>query len=206
MLAVAGEARRHGHAEVLVPLTRRVLDEAGLGFADIDVYAVTVGPGGFTGIRIGLAAVTGMALAERRPMLGIDSFTASLATALADGGDAAGVVPEGSWLVALDSRRGDLFCRLLGEDLAALGPPAVVAPAALADWLGDRRPVGLTGNAAGAVVAQLGHDRFAAVRPAPAVDPARLALLAATRADRAGAAVPTPLYLREPDARLAAGP
>ncbi|MHA1569433.1 MAG: tRNA (adenosine(37)-N6)-threonylcarbamoyltransferase complex dimerization subunit type 1 TsaB, partial [Alphaproteobacteria bacterium] len=53
----------HGHAEALMPMVREVMHAAGASFTDLDAFAVTVGPGAFTGLRIGLAAARGMALA-----------------------------------------------------------------------------------------------------------------------------------------------
>jgi len=54
---------RHGHAEVLFPMIERVMQEAGLAPAQLDAVAAAIGPGGFTGIRVGLAAAHGIALA-----------------------------------------------------------------------------------------------------------------------------------------------
>ncbi len=65
-----------GQSEVLIPMVREVLAEAGADFPSIDVFGVTVGPGAFTGLRIGLAAARGMALASGRPLVGVSTFEA----------------------------------------------------------------------------------------------------------------------------------
>ena len=61
----AYEARTAGHAERLMPMTKEVMGAAGLAFSDLQHIAVTVGPGSFTGVRAGVAAARGLALAER---------------------------------------------------------------------------------------------------------------------------------------------
>ena len=65
-----------GQSEILIPMVREVLAEAGTDFPSIDVFGVTVGPGAFTGLRIGLAAARGMALASGRPLVGVSTFEA----------------------------------------------------------------------------------------------------------------------------------
>ena len=60
-----------GHAEALMPLVARVLDRAGLEFAALDRIAVTTGPGSFTGLRVGIAAARGIALAAGKPAVGL---------------------------------------------------------------------------------------------------------------------------------------
>ena len=69
-------AMRRGHAETLMPMVRAVMDEAGLAFSDLDAIAVTTGPGAFTGIRIGLAAARGFALAANLPLIGVTTLEA----------------------------------------------------------------------------------------------------------------------------------
>ena len=60
----AHEARERGHAERLMPMIAEVMEDAGLAFSDLDRIAVTVGPGTFTGVRVGVAAARGLALAS----------------------------------------------------------------------------------------------------------------------------------------------
>ncbi len=65
-----------GQSEALMPMVLDVLAEAGCGFSQLDLLAVTVGPGAFTGLRIGLAAARGMALASGIPCLGVTTLEA----------------------------------------------------------------------------------------------------------------------------------
>src|SRR6202049_1267733 len=66
----AHEARERGHAERLMPMMAEVMDEAELAFSDLDRIAVTVGPGTFTGVRVGVAAARGLALASGAALVG----------------------------------------------------------------------------------------------------------------------------------------
>src|SRR5260370_36449248 len=65
-----------GHAEALMPLLQRVMNQARMGFPDIDRIAVTTGPGSFTGLRVGIAAARGMALAADKPARGLSTPSA----------------------------------------------------------------------------------------------------------------------------------
>lgn len=201
VVARRGEARSHGHAEVLVPMILGVLAEAGLALGDVDLYGVTVGPGAFTGLRVGLATVGGLALASGRPVLGVTSLEA-----VAHG------VPGKEWrgatlVVALDSRRSDLFVQAFSGDhtgtgLTPLGAPAAVSPTDLAGWLTGIAPgqrVVVAGDAAAHAVAGLSSiPRVTMALAPPAIDPGIVAALAAARIDQATPDPPAPLYLRSP--------
>src|ERR1700677_2155212 len=65
-----------GHAEALLPLVKRVMSAAKLRIADIDRIAVTTGPGSFTGLRVGIAAARGIALAAEKPAVGLSTLSA----------------------------------------------------------------------------------------------------------------------------------
>ncbi len=114
-----------GHAEALMPLVMAAMSEAGTGFADLASIAVGVGPGSFTGIRIALAAARGMGLAAKRPVVGIDSFSA-VAAQLTPAERAGRAL-----LVVIESKRAELFGQYFDEKLASLGEPLVLAPDAL---------------------------------------------------------------------------
>src|SRR6185437_11027158 len=88
-----------GHAETLLPMIETVLREAALTPAGLDLLAVTIGPGCFTGLRVGLAAARGLALARKVPAIGVPSFDAVVA-------EEAGERPL---FIALESKRAELF-------------------------------------------------------------------------------------------------
>lgn len=165
-----------------------LLAEAGLGFADIDRFAATTGPGSFTGIRVALATAHGLALGTGKPIIGISVFDAIAAEA-ADAG-----IGTGRLLVAIDSRRAELFLQLFDSAGKALGEPAMLAPDAVADWAGAES-LGLAGDAAHLVAPYLWQAADA--RWIVQADPAIVARLAA---DRPAGAQPAPFYMRPPDA------
>ena len=72
-----------GHAEALMPLIARVLDRAALRFATLDRIAVTTGPGSFTGLRVGISAARGIALAAGKPAVGLSTLAAYAAPLIA---------------------------------------------------------------------------------------------------------------------------
>ena len=68
LIAQESQGMKRGHAEALMPLVGRVIARSGIGFADLDLIAVTTGPGSFTGLRVGLSAARGIALAATKPV------------------------------------------------------------------------------------------------------------------------------------------
>ena len=101
------------HSETFMPLVHRVMEQANISHNDLDAYAVTVGPGSFTGIRIGLAAVKGMALAAGNPCISVSS-TEALARSCEN---ATATAKEETILVpAIDARNNRVFARVLEDD------------------------------------------------------------------------------------------
>jgi tRNA threonylcarbamoyladenosine biosynthesis protein TsaB len=194
VLASRAHQQPHGQAEALLPMIDDAMREAGHVAAALDIVAVTVGPGSFTGIRVGLAAARGIALATGARLLGVSAFEAAAVAAEA---------PPGPLLVALESRREDLYVQLFDTAGDALGAAAAVLPADLADWIGQtlgRRPVALAGDAAGRAAAALAAWQ-PTILPPPAGPEAVWVVRAAGRRRGTGApeAPPRPFYLRPPD-------
>lgn len=193
-------AMRHGHGEAIMPMIGEVMAEAETGFGQLDAIAATVGPGGFTGLRTGLAAARGIALAADRPLIGITTLEAVAAAQDHRGGNL---------LVALDSRRADVYAQLFGPDGAALTDALAIMPADVAGLLPAGQAVALAGDAADSVMAALEPGmRGERLTGRDDPDAAMVARLAAERnpdlaADRR-MPTPTALYLRPPDAVPAA--
>ncbi len=198
-------ARRHellskSHAEALIPAIRSVLSAASTRFDDLELVAVTVGPGTFTGIRVGLSAARGIALTTGIPVAGVTTLAAIAEGARRPGTD------EGRAMVVLhDARRAELFHQVFPCGGGAAAPePAVIARTDAPSVL-PSGPVTVIGSGA-----ELVRDRIAERRPdvrfpdAPsvpdAVHVARVGL-ALAEAGGIGNGLPRPLYLRPPDVR-----
>ena len=184
------EPMLRGHAERLFPLIEESLAEAGASPGQVDVFAAARGPGSFTGVRIGVAAIRGLALATGAKAVGVDSFFAVAAAAAEAGLQAKDVLVLFGKPPRLVGRRfaiGPAGATALDE-MAALRaefsqkPELVIGPA----WAAGVEAF----EAAGAPCAA--DDRFARI------DPLSIACLAAGGGPSVGA--PSPIYLRPPDA------
>jgi len=189
---LAGEivVEGRGQAEALVPAIGRIMAETGLAWPQIDLIAVGVGPGSFTGLRIGLAAARGLALARGLTIVGIG--TAELL--------AHQVAPEriGSrtLLVAIDSKRDDFFVQPFAPDRTKLAQiRALTAEQALAWQTG---PLLVAGDAATAFSGLRDDVEVAPMLPRAGA----LAALAEIRHREGRELPPHPLYVRPPDVTL----
>ncbi len=204
VLASANAAMLHGQVEALMPMVDAVMRETGLAVPKLDLIAVTTGPGSFTGIRVGLAAARGVALAGGLPIMGVTSFEATATARL----DAA--ADEGCLLAALESRRADLYAQFFDCRGQPLGEPAAVLPeglpAAAAATVGAQA-LAIIGDAASrAAEALAGRPAMLVLRPElPLAVGASRAALARWRQGKRGFE-PRPLYLRPPGVTLAPRP
>ena len=180
------DARRHG--ELLAPAVREVLAEAGHGPARIDAVVAGVGPGPFTGLRVGLVTAAAFADAVGVPAYAVCSLDAVAA--------AADPPADGRLLVATDARRREVYWAVYAGTERTVGPE-VSRPGELAGGLPD---LGVTAMAGAG--AQIYLDVLGQPLTGPAYPTVRgLARLAADRLLDHGPAEPlTPLYLRRPDA------
>ena len=191
-----------GQSERLMPMVREVLSEAGADFPDLDLLAVTTGPGAFTGLRIGLAAARGMALAGDLACFGVTTLDAVAAGVSETERQKANV------LVVLDSKRAEVYAQAFRSDLRPLSKAQALMPADLAaltaNGEGDADRVLVAGDGAGQVIQALKDKGIEAVlSTAPGVpDAATVAAIAAERWSSDQPAEPLrPLYLRPPDAK-----
>lgn len=182
-----------GHAEALMPLIARVMDRAGVEFAALDKIAVTVGPGSFTGLRVGIAAARGIALTAGKPAVGVSTLAAYAAPCIAD--DLADTT-----VAAIDARHGHLFVQVFSPG-GRTRVPAAYATVEEAVTMAEGE-VHLAGSAAALLAERWPPEqpkpllRYGAP-PAPDITwVARLGIAA-----NAQYAPAKPLYLREPDAR-----
>jgi tRNA threonylcarbamoyl adenosine modification protein YeaZ len=182
-----------GHAEALMPLVARVMDQAGIAFSDLDRVAVTTGPGSFTGLRVGIAAARGIALAADKPAVGLSTLTAYAAPHMAED-DSVPVV------AAIDARHGHVYLQVFGPGGRTLTVPRL-APLREAVQAASAAPTCIVGSAAQSVAAALSQADAApaAVDARPAPDIAWVARIGAGLPE--GQSPPRPQYLRAPDAQ-----
>jgi tRNA threonylcarbamoyladenosine biosynthesis protein TsaB len=198
VLAVGCRAMPRGQAEALLPMVDAVMRQAAISVAALDLVAATVGPGSFTGIRVGLAAAQGIALGAALPLVGVTGFEA-VAACVGRGDDGRLL------LTALESRRAELYLQIFGSD-GAVGGPAAVLPEGVGKWIEAScraLPLLIAGDAAPRAAAALAERPRTTVsddRTATAVGVARVAL----RRWREGSGFgrTEPLYLRPPDVTL----
>jgi tRNA threonylcarbamoyladenosine biosynthesis protein TsaB len=195
-LARAVETQPRALVERLLPMIEDVLARAGTRYADLDLIAVTVGPGTFAGLRIGVAAARGLGVATGVPVAGVTSLEALAQGALPRAGAGQPLV------AAIDGRRGQLYVQAFraGPALEPLGAPAAVDLDDLAAWL-PAGPGVVAGS--GAAIAAAAAPGLAVLDGAAVIDAACVAALAASRP--LPSAPPRPLYLRAPDAKLPGG-
>jgi tRNA threonylcarbamoyladenosine biosynthesis protein TsaB len=182
-----------GHAEALIPLIARVMHRAGRTFAELDRIAVTTGPGSFTGLRVGISAARGIALAAAKPAIGLTTLAALAAPHIANDGN----TPV---MVAIDARHDNIYMQVFGPGGRSLLAPRVASlrEAAQAATSGPARIVGSAAD----LVARAwprGAPQPALIDQRSAPDIAWVARLGAVALK--AEAPPRPLYLRAPDAQ-----
>src|SRR6201997_1014597 len=118
LIAQESQAMKRGHAEALMPLIARVMKQSGVAFAALDRIAVTTGPGSFTGLRVGLSAARGIALAAGKPVVGLTTLTAYAAPIVSENG------PH-PVISAIDARHDHVYFQVVSGDGGALIPPRV---------------------------------------------------------------------------------
>jgi len=176
VLATATVTDRMAHAEQLMPLVSECVDAAGIGMADLDQLFVGLGPGPFTGLRVGVVTAQVLSFAldlELRGVCTLDVLAAQFVAA-----------SHGEFVVATDARRREVYWARYSPDGVRLEQPRVSHPS-------DVPPLPVIGPAA-----DLYADQLQAVPGPRAMDPALLATASPTLPD----AGRDPLYLRHPDA------
>jgi tRNA threonylcarbamoyladenosine biosynthesis protein TsaB len=198
-LLAGDESRTHG--ERLPSEIARALDQAGISRERIDLLAVATGPGAFTGLRIGLSAIQGLAMTLNKPVIGVSALDA-LAHQI-DSGTADIIVP---WM---DAQRGDVFATLIGISGTTIEPPTAANPQLLLDsWrahLAGRHAI-FIGDAAARdadVIIRNAQGQWETRTPAPLAP--GIAVIGHRRALNGEAGPPhtlEPIYVRRPDAEI----
>jgi len=193
VIASESQPMQRGHAEALMPLVARVMGQSGLGFEALDRIAVTTGPGSFTGLRVGLAAARGLALAAGKPVVGLTTLTAFAAPFVSE----SGAHPIVS---AIDARHDHVYLHVVSGNGTTLLRPNVVPVDAALQAARFGAPC-LVGNAAGLLAARWPREAPAPVlvEPRSAPDIVWVAWLGAAVTPETAPA--RPFYLRPPDAK-----
>jgi tRNA threonylcarbamoyl adenosine modification protein YeaZ len=182
-----------GHAEALLPLVDRVMARVEGGFSALNQVAVTVGPGSFTGIRVGIAAARAIGIACKIPVVGVSTLAALAAPLILDSA-------PGLAAIAIDARHGNVFVAAFGPDGRVVLSPRL-APAREAVRLLGTGPVRLAGSGAPMLAIEAWSIGLVANIIGETTAPdityvARLGLLADPQSAPA-----RPLYLKAPDAK-----
>ena len=154
LIAQESQAMKRGHAEALMPLIARVMKASGVAFTALDRIAATTGPGSFTGLRVGLSAARGIALAAGKPVVGVTTLTAFAAPIVSEN-------DEHPVIAAIDARHDHVYFQVVAGDGSSLIKPKVAPIAEALDAARFGAPH-LVGNAA-----KILADRWPADAPPP---------------------------------------
>jgi tRNA threonylcarbamoyl adenosine modification protein YeaZ len=190
------ESMARGHAEALMPMVVQAMADAGIGFAELDLIAATLGPGSFTGVRIAIAAARGFALVTDVKLWGTDSLTVMAREALRSGAVEAGR----PFAVAVDARGEMLYAGIYDGEGVKLDGPRLIGADEMSALLPHDLAAAVGSGAVHLAEAARRHGRYVqAMRPDLQPSAAALAELALG----ANETLPTlrPLYLRPPDAK-----
>src|ERR1700674_5557799 len=122
LIAQESQPMKRGHAEALMPLIARVMKESGIAFTGLDRIAVTTGPGSFTGLRVGLSAARGIALAAGKPVVGVTTLTAYAAPIVAEN-------RKQPVICAIDARHDHVYFQVVSGDGSSLIRPRLASVA-----------------------------------------------------------------------------
>jgi tRNA threonylcarbamoyladenosine biosynthesis protein TsaB len=185
----------------MFPMIAEVVDSAGLPYAAIDRIAVTLGPGTFTGVRVGIAAARALALALGRPVVGVTSLAAM---ALRAGALLEEELGSRQLVVAVDAHRGMLFVQSFAAGGRETGAALLLAPEEAALRIAREGAVAV-GSGASALAAAVSQEGGAVHACLPDLQP-HARILAEIASALEPIAPPKPLYLRAADAKLPGEP
>lgn len=188
-----------GQSEALAPMIEAVRNEADVDFSSLDAVAVTRGPGAFTGLRIGLSAARALALALDKPCIGISTFDALLADALLIDK----VQNSDLLIIAIESKRDDIFLAIYAPDGREVAAPCAAEPDSIIGTIHPNQRVVVVGDAADRMTVPLQNYGDVHIESAIDLPDARTVARLAAQGLLSGDVAPaTPLYMRPPDVTL----
>ena len=182
------QAMARGQSEVLVPMVQGVLSQGALAFSDLDLIVTTVGPGAFTGLRIGLSTARGFAVALGIPLVGLT--TLEVLAQQYEGDQPCAII--------LETKRDDFYVQVFGKEKKPLTEHAVLDREAVSALLQEYKGVVLAGDATERFMEQETED-YIVIRGINAPDPVVMARLALVRFQEGSGREAVPLYLRGAD-------
>ncbi len=206
VLSSASARASNAHGESLIPIVEGVLRAASLTLVDVDLVAVGIGPGSFTGTRVGVATAKGIALGGGKPLAGVEGFEALAAAAHGVGSE--------EIAVAIDARKGEVYLaavRVDDDDARRVGEALHAPPSVAWSRSGHTHVPRLACGDGARLVPELA-TRFARTVGEQAPSAAVIAALAGARRVRAGAEAVDeldtlePFYVRPPDITVPKSP
>lgn len=216
----AASTLREGNiqAERLVPAIEGLMQEAGTSYSALDAIVITIGPGSFIGLRVGLATARGLALAADKPLIGVSTleavaFQASGTSPLSlpregkPGGHASEQEevknPVSSTLASFDARRGKVYAQLFQSDMHPLSEPALLDIEEAAALARSQPSCLLCGTGNNLIAEQLKDSDYTLAEGPDVPEALPLARYGILQRERAAKGSDVrPLYLRPPDAKL----
>ena len=203
------EEIERGHAERLMSMIDEALQKADISIAQIDRFAVSQGPGTFTGVRIGIAAARGLALASSKPLVGIGTLQILAARVLFESPEIKKTAGRDLG-ICIDARRGEIYWQLFGMNGRPHDEPQALSPRKIAILIEQRgHPITLAGSGAALIEQYLDSQSidFTCSHEKLQPDATRLAELAAPLNFEHSLSKEriSPLYLRPADAKIQTG-
>lgn len=183
-------------AELLFPLINELFRENNIDYNALEALAVNIGPGSFTGIRIGMAAARGLALATKLPLIGVTTCEATACSAKKDSS-----YTNTPIMVVLDARRKQVYTQMLTHELTPINE-AVLCTYEEIQQHTPKEPFYLAGSGIDLITTYLNTLSYKLASPIDPVNSESIAEVAAVKHSVLGDAheMPVPLYIRKPDA------
>lgn len=193
-----GECRHDigkGHAEMLMDYVTQAVEQAQISLSQLDLIAVNTGPGSFTGVRIGVAAARGFALALKCPAVGVTSFTALAAQAHEKYKDRAVTV-------LMNGHRGEIYLQSFSKENIAISQPLTLTSDDVVKYIQSLDPKTVFVGSAAQIINEAAGGQFETDLIVSTAPMQYFAQIAATQPQDMP---PKPLYMRGPDAKPQSG-